>query len=134
MDGILLILDAGHGGEDGGAVSITGVPESSINLSVVLKLDQLLGIADKKHRMVGRSCLLPILQKWRKRYCIQILNPISLQAEKFVIAVVVRCRPVRLWPFPMSPSNRWPQNAKDIFSFPAHRFPSGGDDHEKNSM
>ena len=38
-----LILDAGHGGEDGGAVSITGVPESSINLSVVLKLDQLLG-------------------------------------------------------------------------------------------
>ena len=30
-----LILDAGHGGEDGGAVSITGVPESSINLSVV---------------------------------------------------------------------------------------------------
>jgi N-acetylmuramoyl-L-alanine amidase len=38
-----LILDAGHGGEDGGAVSLTGVPESGINLSVVLKLDQLLG-------------------------------------------------------------------------------------------
>lgn len=38
-----LILDAGHGGEDGGAVSITGVAESSINLAVTLKLDQLLG-------------------------------------------------------------------------------------------
>lgn len=38
-----LILDAGHGGEDGGAVSITGVPESHINLAVTLKLDQLLG-------------------------------------------------------------------------------------------
>lgn len=38
-----LILDAGHGGEDGGAVSRTGVPESGINLSIVLKLDQLLG-------------------------------------------------------------------------------------------
>lgn len=38
-----LILDAGHGGEDGGAVSITGVPESNINLAVVLRLDQLLG-------------------------------------------------------------------------------------------
>lgn len=38
-----LILDAGHGGEDGGAVSITGVAESGINLAVVLKLDQLLG-------------------------------------------------------------------------------------------
>ena len=38
-----LILDAGHGGEDGGAVSISGVPESGINLAVVKKLDQLLG-------------------------------------------------------------------------------------------
>lgn len=38
-----LVLDAGHGGEDGGAVSITGVPESNINLAVVLRLDQLLG-------------------------------------------------------------------------------------------
>lgn len=38
-----LILDAGHGGEDGGAVSLTGVAESGINLAVVLRLDQLLG-------------------------------------------------------------------------------------------
>lgn len=37
-----LILDAGHGGEDGGAVSLTGVPESGINLSITLKTDQLL--------------------------------------------------------------------------------------------
>ena len=39
-----LILDAGHGGEDGGAVSITGVPESQINLSIVLKLRDILGL------------------------------------------------------------------------------------------
>ncbi len=38
-----IILDAGHGGEDGGAVSVTGIPESQINLAVTLKLDQLLG-------------------------------------------------------------------------------------------
>lgn len=38
-----LILDAGHGGEDGGAVSVTGVPESNINLAIVLRLDQILG-------------------------------------------------------------------------------------------
>ncbi|MBP3521444.1 MAG: N-acetylmuramoyl-L-alanine amidase [Oscillospiraceae bacterium] len=38
-----LILDAGHGGEDGGAVSVTGVAESTINLSITLKIDQLLG-------------------------------------------------------------------------------------------
>lgn len=43
MTGENLVLDAGHGGEDGGAVSLTGVPESGINLSVTLKLDQLLG-------------------------------------------------------------------------------------------
>lgn len=39
-----LILDAGHGGEDGGAVSPSGQPESGINLSIVLKLDQLAGL------------------------------------------------------------------------------------------
>jgi N-acetylmuramoyl-L-alanine amidase len=39
----ILILDAGHGGEDGGAVSITGVPESQINLNIVLKMNDILG-------------------------------------------------------------------------------------------
>lgn len=39
-----LVLDAGHGGEDGGAVSITGVPESRINLSIVLSLRDVLGL------------------------------------------------------------------------------------------
>ena len=38
-----LILDAGHGGEDGGAVSLTGVSESQINLAIVQKLDEVLG-------------------------------------------------------------------------------------------
>lgn len=38
-----LVLDAGHGGEDGGAVSCTGVPESQINLAIVLKLRDILG-------------------------------------------------------------------------------------------
>ena len=42
--GHTLVLDAGHGGEDGGAVSLTGVPESGINLAIVLKLDQILGL------------------------------------------------------------------------------------------
>ena len=42
--GRTLILDAGHGGEDGGAVSITGVPESQINLAIVLKLRDVLGL------------------------------------------------------------------------------------------
>lgn len=38
----VLILDAGHGGEDGGAISCTGDKESDINLSIVLKLESLM--------------------------------------------------------------------------------------------
>lgn len=37
-----LILDAGHGGEDGGAVSAAGDKESDINLAIVLKLEYLM--------------------------------------------------------------------------------------------
>lgn len=37
-----LILDAGHGGEDGGASSAAGNKESDINLAIVLKLESLL--------------------------------------------------------------------------------------------
>ena len=39
-----LILDAGHGGEDGGAVSVTGVPESRVNLEIVQKLRDILAL------------------------------------------------------------------------------------------
>ena len=43
----IVIIDAGHGGEDGGAVSCTGIPESKTNLEISIKLQnilQLLGI------------------------------------------------------------------------------------------
>ena len=42
--GRTLVLDAGHGGEDGGAVSPSGAVESGLNLAIVLRLDQLLGL------------------------------------------------------------------------------------------
>lgn len=38
-----IILDAGHGGEDGGAVSPGGIKESDVNLAIVLKTEQMLG-------------------------------------------------------------------------------------------
>lgn len=38
----IFVIDAGHGGEDGGAVSLSGIPESQINLSVARKLEELL--------------------------------------------------------------------------------------------
>lgn len=37
-----VILDAGHGGEDGGTTSVTGVLESKINLEITQRLDDLL--------------------------------------------------------------------------------------------
>lgn len=37
-----VIIDAGHGGVDGGAVSCTGVYESNINLEIALRLDDLM--------------------------------------------------------------------------------------------
>ena len=37
-----IILDAGHGGEDGGAVGVDGIVEKDINLAITLKLKDLL--------------------------------------------------------------------------------------------
>ena len=34
-----VVIDAGHGGEDGGAVSLSGVCESTINLAIAKRLD-----------------------------------------------------------------------------------------------
>ena len=39
-----LVLDAGHGGEDGGAVSLSGVPESQINLAIVREMEDILAL------------------------------------------------------------------------------------------
>ncbi len=57
-DRICVIIDAGHGGVDGGAVSCTGVYESQINLEIALKLDDLmhlLGIQTYMIRTDDRS-------------------------------------------------------------------------------
>lgn len=44
LEGQTLVIDAGHGGEDGGAVSLTGALESHINLAVARRLDGILGL------------------------------------------------------------------------------------------
>lgn len=40
--GEIVIIDAGHGGEDGGAVSADGVAESHINLSIAKRVENIL--------------------------------------------------------------------------------------------
>lgn len=44
FSGETVVIDAGHGGEDGGAVSVSGAVESHINLAIALRLDTLLGL------------------------------------------------------------------------------------------
>ena len=38
----VLIIDAGHGGKDGGAVGITGVKEKDVNLGIALELERII--------------------------------------------------------------------------------------------
>lgn len=43
---ITIVLDAGHGGEDGGAIGITGIYEKDLNLSITLKIGEYLEAND----------------------------------------------------------------------------------------
>lgn len=47
-----VIIDAGHGGEDGGAISCTGVYESQINLEIALRLNDLLHLLGIETNMI----------------------------------------------------------------------------------
>lgn len=50
-----IIIDPGHGGEDGGAASCTGRPESGYNLQISLRLNDLLNLLGHETRMIRRE-------------------------------------------------------------------------------
>ena len=50
-----IVIDAGHGGEDGGATSCTGVLESSFNLEFALRLEPLFRFLGYPTKMVRRT-------------------------------------------------------------------------------
>lgn len=50
-----IIIDAGHGGEDGGATSVSGVLESQVNLEIARKTDALLMLLGFQTKMVRDS-------------------------------------------------------------------------------
>ncbi len=49
---VTVVLDAGHGGEDGGAVSKDGVRESRLNLEITLRLNDLLHLIGRETRLI----------------------------------------------------------------------------------
>lgn len=52
---VTIIIDAGHGGEDGGATSVSGVQESQLNLEISLRLEQLLALAGFHTSMIRET-------------------------------------------------------------------------------
>lgn len=50
-----IIIDAGHGGVDGGATSCTGVLESAFNLQIALRLDDLMHLLGYETVMIRRT-------------------------------------------------------------------------------
>ncbi len=50
-----IIIDAGHGGVDGGATSCTGILESNMNLEIALRLDDLMHLLGIKTVMIRNT-------------------------------------------------------------------------------
>lgn len=50
-----IVIDAGHGGVDGGATSCTGILESRYNLNISLKLEDLFHLLGYKTKMIRRT-------------------------------------------------------------------------------
>lgn len=52
---VTIVIDAGHGGEDGGAVSKSGIPESGLNLEIARRLNDLLHLLGHTTVMIRDS-------------------------------------------------------------------------------
>ena len=50
-----VVIDAGHGGIDGGATSVSGVTESQYNLEIALRLEDLFHLLGFQTRMIRRT-------------------------------------------------------------------------------
>lgn len=77
----VIVLDAGHGGEDGGAVSSDGVPESGINLQIVRKAEGLLvflGHSVRLTRTGEEAIYSPEAQTLREKKVSDLKNRVAL--------------------------------------------------------
>lgn len=79
-----IIIDAGHGGEDGGAVGISGILEKEINLGISRKLENLLmfcGVNTKMTRNEDVSLNSDITSPIQKRKAADIKERVKAVAE-----------------------------------------------------
>ena len=80
----VLIIDPGHGGEDGGAVGISGILEKEINLGISRKLENLLmfcGVNTKMTRNEDVSLNSDITSPIQKRKAADIKERVKAVAE-----------------------------------------------------
>ena len=76
-----VVIDPGHGGQDGGAVAADGTAESEINLAVALRLEQLMRFAGVPTEMTRREDVMvcdPGLDTMRQRKVSDIRNRVDL--------------------------------------------------------
>ena len=50
-----IVIDPGHGGEDGGAISQSGLPESTYNLEISLRFNDLLNLLGYDTKMIRKT-------------------------------------------------------------------------------
>ncbi len=80
----VIIIDAGHGGEDGGAVGVDGTNEKDINLSIALKLNDILTVMGYSTRMVRTEDISvhnPNADTIRERKATDIHNRAAIMEE-----------------------------------------------------
>ena len=75
-----VVIDPGHGGQDGGAVAGDGTEESRINLAISLQLEQLLRFAGVRTELTRREDVMvcdPGLETMRQRKVSDLHNRAS---------------------------------------------------------
>lgn len=88
---VIVLIDPGHGGEDGGAVSCTGLTESSLNLAIGLRLRDLLqfmGIPTEMTRETDVSLHNPAAQTVSEKKISDLKNRVRM-AQNMENAILV---------------------------------------------
>lgn len=78
---VTVVVDAGHGGEDGGATSPDGVEESHINLEIALRVNDLLRFAGQRTRLTRSEDITisdPNLATMRQRKVSDLKNRVEI--------------------------------------------------------